>query len=82
MPAPTDPVKITIEPGTFDSIRPEDFIVREINVQNDSPLPADIRVVMRFTSRNYGQLFSRSFTTSRQVPPGSRQTIPVFVPAS
>lgn len=82
MPAPTDPVKITIEPEAFDSIRPEDFIVREINVQNDSPLPADVKIVMRFTSRNYGQLFSRSFTTSRQVPPGSRQTIPVFVPAS
>lgn len=82
MTAPTDPVKITIEPEAFESIRPEDFIVREINVQNDSPLPADIRVVMRFTTRFGQSTVSRSFTTSRQVPAGSRQTIPVFVPSS
>ena len=81
-PASFNPVKISIEPEIFNTIRPEDFIVREINVQNDSPTPANVTVVMRFTARNMGQSFSRSVTTTRQVPPGTRQTIPVFIPPS
>ena len=77
-----NPIKITMSPIPFETIRPDGFIVREVVVQNDSSAPATVSIRMRFTDRDYSQVLSRSVGTTRQVPAHSRQTIPLFVPAS
>ena len=81
-PLPASPVKITMSPIPFETIRPNGFIVREIVVQNDSPAPVTVSIRLRYTENDYSQTLSRSVNTTRQVPAHSRQTIPLFVPAS
>ena len=77
-----NPIKITMSPIPFETIRPDGFIVREVVVQNDSSAPATVSIRLRFTEHDYSQVISRSVNTTRQVPAHSRQTIPLFVPAS
>lgn len=77
-----NPVKITMSPIPFETIRPDGFIVREVVVQNDSSAPATVSIRLRFTEHDYSQVLSRSGNTTRQIPAHSRQTIPIFVPVS
>ena len=77
----TNPIKVTMSSVPFEFLRPDGFIVREVVVQNDSPAPANVAIYLRFTDRFYAQTFSRSVSVTRQIPAGSRQTIPLFVPA-
>ena len=82
-PAPStlaNPIKVTMSSIPFEFMRPDGFIVREVVVQNDSIAPATVSIYLRFTDRFYAQTFSRSVSVTRQIPAGSRQTIPLFVP--
>jgi len=79
----SDRLKITLSPVPFHDMAGGDFIIREFVVQNDTPDPVDIKIVLKFTVDSFrDESNERTVTTERKIPAHSPpQTIHLFIPA-